>query len=216
MVRRRAACNTAPVLSVSPRLLLRIKADFPHHHDVVVDRIQELGVLLDDSQQSHERILAAVVRLAVGRLDRLDWALELAGTDWRDLLVAAGLADADWPARLSAWLGPPAPTETASPGTRGELVEPDGRRWLVRRRRIDLRLARRLIHRADVVVVLGESGGFQPRRISATERTQLWQRVRHAYTGGGGTGPSVDGRDYVGYEFTNDSGALMLYLEERC
>lgn len=183
---------------------------------MVVDRLQQLGALLDDSQQDHERMLAAVVRLAEGRLDRLDQALELARTDWRDLLVAAGLANADWPTRLSAWLSPAGPTETTSPGTRGELVEPDGHRWLVRRRRIDLRLVRRLIRRADVVVVLGESGGFRPRRIGATERTQLWQTIRRAYTGRGATSPTIGGHDYVGYEFIDNGGLLMLYLEEHC
>ena len=48
---------------------------------------------------------AAVIRVADGRLDLLDDALSLARLDWRDLLVAAGFANGDWPARLSEWLG---------------------------------------------------------------------------------------------------------------
>ncbi|WP_236789288.1 hypothetical protein [Amycolatopsis sp. GM8] len=52
-----------------------------------------------------ERILCGVVILAHGDLDRLDEAAQLACADWRDVLVASGLADEDWPAKLDAELG---------------------------------------------------------------------------------------------------------------
>lgn len=39
-------------------------------------------------------------------------AVELVLTDWRDLLVAAELAQADWPGRLGAELGPERPGRT--------------------------------------------------------------------------------------------------------
>jgi hypothetical protein len=53
-----------------------------------------------------ERIQAAVVFCARGRLDRLRGACELAKLDWRDVLAGAGLADEDWRSRLDTELGP--------------------------------------------------------------------------------------------------------------
>lgn len=53
-----------------------------------------------------ERVQAAIVLLANGDIARLKQAIDLAATDWRDLLVAAGLANADWPDQLDRVLGP--------------------------------------------------------------------------------------------------------------
>jgi hypothetical protein len=209
------ACDTAPVPEISPRLLQRIETEFPHHVDVVREHLHALGPLVDHSRQDPERMYGAVVRVAEGRLDGLERALDLARSDWRDLLMAADLGEADWPGRLSGWLDPAKPTATAGPATQGELVEADGRRWVVRRRRIDPRLVKRLIRRTDVVVILGESGGSRPRRLVDAERTAIWEKVRGAYAGRASPGPSVDGSDYQGYEFVDDDGAVMLYLEER-
>ena len=36
-------------------------------------------------------------------------ALALATQDWRDLLVASGLANGDWPSRVEAWFADPHP-----------------------------------------------------------------------------------------------------------
>lgn len=64
-------------------------------------------------------MFTAVVRLAEGRLDKLDRATRLAREDWRDLLVGADFGDEDWPARLSAWLDAPAPAgDSAGRGRR--------------------------------------------------------------------------------------------------
>jgi hypothetical protein len=52
-----------------------------------------------------EPVQAAIVLLANGDIGRLRQALHLAAADWRDLLVAAGLADEDWPVRLDRELG---------------------------------------------------------------------------------------------------------------
>jgi hypothetical protein len=162
------------------------------------------------------RMLAAVVRCAAGRLDRLDRALADARLDWRDLLVAADLADHAWRTRLSAWLDPAGPPLAApSPGASGQLLDPDGRHWQVRRRHLDLRIVKRLIRRPNVVVMLGESGGFRLRTVAAHERGQLWEVVRHAYAGPGGRQPVTSGIDSMGYEFMRDD-AVMLYLEQRC
>jgi hypothetical protein len=56
-----------------------------------------------------ERVRAAVILLAAGNLGRLRQALDLAKADWRDVLVAAGLAEDNWPERLDAELGPAIP-----------------------------------------------------------------------------------------------------------
>jgi hypothetical protein len=102
------------VVEISTRLLSRIQLDFPNHTKIVLDRLGALDGLVAQSGEDPERMLAAVVRLAAGRLDRLDQAIAMARLDWRDLLVAADLADQQWPARLSAWLDPPG----RSPATR--------------------------------------------------------------------------------------------------
>jgi hypothetical protein len=52
-----------------------------------------------------ERIQAAIVIVASGQLGRLTDAIALAQTDWRDILVDAGLADDDWRQRLDSLLG---------------------------------------------------------------------------------------------------------------
>jgi hypothetical protein len=50
--------------------------------------------------QDTERLQAAVVLVASGDESRLESALAMGRLDWRDLLVAAGLASGDWGARL--------------------------------------------------------------------------------------------------------------------
>lgn len=92
---------------ITPRLRRRIDADFPKHADMVVDRLHSLDPLVTDSRQGAERMFAAIVRLARGRLDKLDSALHLARLDWRDLLVAADFGNEDWRDRLSDWLDAP-------------------------------------------------------------------------------------------------------------
>jgi hypothetical protein len=210
---------TPSATRISPRLMRRIHADFPHHTDLVVNRLHTIDPLIAQEQpspQAAERMYAAVIRVAGGRLDRLDSALPLARLDWRDLLMAGDLGHEGWPDRLSAWLGPnEPPIVAASPGSRGLLVEADGRRWVARRRRIDLRILKRLIHRTDVVVVLGEAGGSL-RRITDGERHPTWHGIRRAYAGPGGSDHAVDGAEYMGHEFVADDGTVMLYLEQRC
>lgn len=47
----------------------------------------------DASPGGLERVRFAVIKLSRGELERLQEAIELAKTDWRDALVAAGFAD---------------------------------------------------------------------------------------------------------------------------
>jgi hypothetical protein len=56
------------------------------------------------TSQVPERILTAIALVA--RRRSLPEALELARTDWRGLLVSAGLADDDWPEVMRAILEP--------------------------------------------------------------------------------------------------------------
>ena len=53
-----------------------------------------------------ERVQAAVVLLAEGHWPTFERQVTLAGTDWRDVLVAAGLGDDDWQECLNEQLGP--------------------------------------------------------------------------------------------------------------
>ena len=82
-----------------------MRRDFPGAEaDNVLARLAGLRLALAD-KQSTERIQAAVVFLAAGDLDKLAYAVWVAETDWRDVLVASGLGNS-WVARLDEELGP--------------------------------------------------------------------------------------------------------------
>jgi hypothetical protein len=98
------------------RLERRIQRDFPEPGSAngVLRLLAELPGRAGYGHEmlASERVQAAAVLLADGDLRRLRQALELAAQDWRDLLVAAGLANGDWPQRLNDELGEP-----SRPGT---------------------------------------------------------------------------------------------------
>jgi hypothetical protein len=48
-------------------------------------------------QRGRDRVHLAILKLAAGNFEKFARHLALAATDWRDLLVAAELADEDWP-----------------------------------------------------------------------------------------------------------------------
>lgn len=93
-----------------PRLERRVRLDFrePGSSASVLELLAELPrrAGYDHEMLASERVQAGVVLLADGDIGRLHQAIELASADWRDLLVAAGLADDDWRARLDLELGP--------------------------------------------------------------------------------------------------------------
>jgi hypothetical protein len=92
-------------IACSDRIRRRIARDFAPGERAGVERT--LGALLpgvDDA--ARERIQAAVLIVAAGRLDRLErQALEV-DIDWRDVLMAADLGFDDWPTRVETFLGP--------------------------------------------------------------------------------------------------------------
>ncbi|KQY22384.1 hypothetical protein ASD16_17435 [Cellulomonas sp. Root485] len=89
--------------SVSRRVAEAVARDFGAHAPDVVRRLEKLSL---HGNPEHERVHAAIVFSSMGDLCELDKAAALAALDWRDVLVHAGLADADWPNRLDAKLGP--------------------------------------------------------------------------------------------------------------
>lgn len=103
--------------STPSRLEQRIRRDFPEPGSAhgVLELVSGLPrkAGYDPEMLASERVQAAIVLLAHGDLARLRQALDLAATDWRDLLVAAGLADDDWPARLNRELGPASPQHSS-------------------------------------------------------------------------------------------------------
>jgi hypothetical protein len=67
---------------------------------------EEIARLVAEAHDS-ERVQAAIVLCGQGDLARVRDAQALAIQDWRDVLVAAELADDDWRDKLDARLGDP-------------------------------------------------------------------------------------------------------------
>jgi hypothetical protein len=89
---------------LTARLEQRIRADFPPDvAPTVIDHLTELDDVAYGGQD-HERIQAALVLAAGGDWDRFLAQFHLVRLDWRDVLVAGGLADEDWPHKLIAEL----------------------------------------------------------------------------------------------------------------
>ena len=51
-------------------------------------------------ERERQRVQLAALKYADGDTERLREAAKLASTDWRDLLMATGLGNGDWPAVL--------------------------------------------------------------------------------------------------------------------
>jgi hypothetical protein len=88
---------------ISTRLWIRIRDDFPND----ASRVAKMLEAVKYGNQDRERVLAAVVLGSGGQLRLLHELIELSRLDWRDALVAGGLANEDWPSILDIRLGPP-------------------------------------------------------------------------------------------------------------
>ncbi|MBV9486690.1 MAG: hypothetical protein JO246_11605 [Frankiaceae bacterium] len=90
---------------MTPRLRRWVLANFePGSAERVLDQLDDLPDIVVGGQAS-ERIQACLVIRTGGDWNDFQRRLALAKLDWRDALVAADLADADWPQRLDAVLG---------------------------------------------------------------------------------------------------------------
>lgn len=69
-----------------------------------------LPFLHDPAHPEIERIRFAALKLSQGRLDKLEWAVQLAKRDWRDVLVGAGFGE---PGKHQQWLPCPRTESTA-------------------------------------------------------------------------------------------------------
>ncbi|WP_062386171.1 hypothetical protein [Demequina iriomotensis] len=87
---------------VSDRVAERAAEDFGRSAPRIVSALERLSVT---PSADPERIHAAVLLSGRGSLSLFEDALDHARDDWADLLDRAGLAGADWGARLDAELG---------------------------------------------------------------------------------------------------------------
>ena len=95
------------MVQISGRVRRRLVADFGPRGDAMADRIELVIASAPMAErQDPERLHAAVVLASGGTLEGFESQLELASIDWRDLLMNAGLAHLDYPARLDAEFGP--------------------------------------------------------------------------------------------------------------
>jgi hypothetical protein len=91
----------------STRLARRIAADFGSSAGQVLKHLSGVPEALPLAENlDAERVQAALVLPAGGSFAAFAALLRMAMTDWRDALVAADLANADWPAKLEGELGP--------------------------------------------------------------------------------------------------------------
>ena len=92
---------------VTERIAARVRRDFGVGADEILRRLESLQLPLIESQgpAGLERVQAAIVVLARGDAERFERDAKVAERDWRDVLVAAGLASFDWPGILDDELG---------------------------------------------------------------------------------------------------------------
>lgn len=94
-----------PALGPSPLVRREVERRFgPRDAPAVLRQLEATPLpLLEraDRQRERDRVHLAVLKEAASDPARVPALLALAARDWRDLLVGAGLADADWPRVLS-------------------------------------------------------------------------------------------------------------------
>lgn len=95
--------NAAEGSSVSDRVRAKAAALYgPVAAERVVRRLEHLD--LPGRQRQDERLLAAILLGAGWHPAGVEGMAQLAETDWRDALVAGGLANEGWKEWLDSWL----------------------------------------------------------------------------------------------------------------
>jgi hypothetical protein len=89
------------VSAVSRRVEARVRREFGNDSDRALHRLEEL----DSGKQAPERLHAAIVLLARGETERVEWACTI---DWRDAFVWSGLGG-NWETHVEREFGPPEP-----------------------------------------------------------------------------------------------------------
>lgn len=92
------------MVELTPRLRRRLESDFGTTAQSLVAQLELLPESID-SGQDPQRIQAAVLLGARGSVREFAAMLELARTDWRDLLVSGGLESANYIKVMQRQLG---------------------------------------------------------------------------------------------------------------
>jgi hypothetical protein len=153
-----------------------------------------------------------------GDIGRLCQAIELAAKDWRDVLMAAGLADTDWPRRLDeelgragAWVWLP---------ERHRWVDADGTEWTRSKPRwLTERAAKPLALRNSVVLgVEHVCGPVTVEQLDYAVRRNYWDRyvAGHIDDGAGCVDPNSDGLTYRVSTWSDPQGGRLVLLSEMC
>jgi hypothetical protein len=212
------------------RLARRVRRDFPEPGSApeVLRLLAGLAGRTGDEMLASERVHAAVVLMADGNFGQLRLALDLAAADWRDVLVAAGLADADWPQRLEYELGRAAadsgtgrPDGQAWLPARQRWTDADGRQWTRRKPRwLTERAARRLLSRASTLVAVERASGLaQVEWLDHAARRDYWDHhaAGHIDDGtGGGVRPNAHGITYRVTTWSDPQGGRLILLSQMC
>lgn len=102
---RRIRLRHDVAVEVTLRLARWVTEHFPAGSaDEVLSTLSTLPSAVTGGQDP-ERVQASLVIRTGGDWHDFQQRLALAQTDWRDVLVGAGLGDEDWPHRLDAVLG---------------------------------------------------------------------------------------------------------------
>jgi hypothetical protein len=201
------------------RLARRVQGDFPEPGSapevlrLLADLAARGGML------ASERVQTAVVLLADGDFRRLRQALERAATDWRDVLAAAGLADAGWRRHLDAELGGAGPPAWLP--AREEWTDTDGIEWTRHKPRwLTERAAKSLALRTSIVLAVERAGApAEVDRLDPAARKDYWDRnvAGHVDDGtGGDVPPNGNGLSYRISVWRDPRGRRLVLISEMC
>ncbi|MFJ8231884.1 hypothetical protein ACIQ9E_18290 [Streptomyces sp. NPDC094448] len=91
-------------MAITARITSKILQQYGDEADAVASLLEEVELEVFH-RPAEERFTAAVLILADGSVGKLLDALRLMEMDWRDLLIAADVAQADWSSVLNDFFG---------------------------------------------------------------------------------------------------------------